>query len=77
MDVLAAIRSVSPACLTQFSWNGLNRNTEDDDLITQIDVFDEGMSADQEALEGMDINSHRDVFRAVYIKVRSSLMFIN
>ena len=48
------------------------RNTEDEDLITQIDVFDEGMSTDQEeVLEDMDINNHRDIFRAVYIKVRS------
>ena len=53
---------------------GIYRNTEDDDLITQIDVFDEGMLADQEeALEGMDINNHRDIFRAVYIKVRSQI----
>ena len=48
------------------------RNTEDEDLITQIDVFDEGMSVDQEeVLEEMDINNHKDIFRAVYIKVRS------
>ena len=47
----------------------LNRNTEYDDLITQIDVFDEGLSVDQEALQGMDINNHKDIFRAVYIKV--------
>lgn len=53
--------------------HSLNRNAEDDDLITQLDVFDEGLSADQEALEGMDISNHRDVFRAVYIKVRSPL----
>ncbi|XP_065896679.1 inverted formin-2-like isoform X3 [Dysidea avara] len=45
------------------------RNTEDEDLITQLDVFDEGLSVDQEALEGMDITNHRDVFRAVYSKV--------
>ena len=53
---------------------GKYRGTVDEDLITQIDVFDERMSADQEeALEEMDINNHRDIFRAVYIKVRSSL----
>lgn len=46
------------------------RNTEYEDLITQLDVFDEGLSVDQETLEGMDISNHKDVYRAVYIKVR-------
>ena len=50
------------------------RNTEDEDLITQLDVFDEGLSVDQEALEGMDISNHKDVFRAVYSKVRLLLI---
>jgi len=51
------------------------RNTEDEDLATQLDVFDEEFAIDEETLvgefeEGMDINNHRDVFRAVYSKVR-------
>ena len=50
------------------------RNTEDDDLITQLDVFDEGLSVDQEVIEGMDISNHKDVFRAVYSKVRLLLI---
>jgi len=52
-----------------------HRNTEDEDLATQLDVFDEEFAVDEEALvgefeEGMDISNHRDVFRAVYSKVR-------
>ena len=50
------------------------RNTEDEDLITQLDVFDEGLSVDQEVIEGMDISNHKDVFRAVYSKVRLLLI---
>ena len=49
------------------------RNTEDRDLATQLDVFDEEFAVDQETMvsEGeMDISNHRDVFRAVYSKVR-------
>ena len=59
-------------CLTNSSF--MLRNTEDDDLITQLDVFDEGLSVDQEVIEGMDISNHKDVFRAVYSKVRLLLI---
>ncbi|XP_065896681.1 inverted formin-2-like isoform X2 [Dysidea avara] len=48
------------------------RNTEDIDVATQLDVFDEEFSADQETMVsegGMDISNHKDVFRAVYSKV--------
>ena len=56
---------------------GIYRGTIDEDLITQIDVFDERMSVDQEeALEEININNHKDIFRAVYIKVRS-LLYLN
>jgi len=47
-------------------------------LSTQIDVFNEGSALDQEANEeGMDITNHKDVFRAVYTKVRSVRSLIN
>ena len=40
-------------------------------LLTQIDVFNEGAARDDETVEEeMDISNHRDVFRAVYSKVR-------
>ena len=53
------------------------RNTEDIDVATQLDVFDEEFSADQETMVsegGMDISNHKDVFRAVYSKVRLLLI---
>ena len=47
-------------------------------LSTQIDVFNEGMALDQEATEeGMDITNHREVFGAVYTRVRSLLLMAN
>ena len=48
------------------------RNTDDDVLSTQIDVYNEGSTLDQKETEdGMDITDHTAVFRAVYAKVSS------
>ena len=47
------------------------RDTSNDVLSTQIDVFNEGSALDQKkAEEGINITDHKDVFRAVYAKVR-------
>ena len=50
-----------------------NRNTEDEELSTQLDVFDAEFVVDEETMmteEGLDISNHRNVFRAIYAKVR-------
>lgn len=50
-----------------------NRNTEDEELATQLDVFDAEFVVDEEAMmteEGLDIGNHRNVFRAIHAKVR-------
>ena len=47
-----------------------NRN-ENEDLDTQIDVFTESAAADNEEMEicGVDLQSHKEMFHAVYEKV--------
>ena len=50
-----------------------NRNTEDEELSTQLDVFDAEFVVDEEMMmteEGLDISNHRNVFRAIHAKVR-------
>ena len=49
------------------------RNTEDEELATQLDVFDAEFVVDEEMMvaeEGLDISNHKNVFRAVHTKVR-------
>ena len=49
------------------------RNTEDEELATQLDVFDAEFVVDEETMvpeEGLDISNHKNVFRAVHTKVR-------
>ena len=50
------------------------RNTEDEELATQLDVFDAEFVVDEEMMvteeEGMDISNPRNVFRAIHNKVR-------
>jgi len=47
------------------------RDNSNDVLSTQIDVFNDGSALDhKKAEEGIDITNHKDVFRAVYAKVR-------
>ena len=50
------------------------RNIDDEKLIIQCDVFDENKHADDEEIVALnpacvDINSHREVFNAVFHKV--------
>ena len=52
---------------------GCIRNTEDEELATQLDVFDAEFVVDEEMMlteEGLDISNHKNVFRAVHAKVR-------
>ena len=51
---------------------GYIRNTEDEELSTQLDVFDAEFVVDEEMMvaeEGLDISNHKNVFRAVHTKV--------
>lgn len=61
--------------LTGSCINVLNysRSSQNDVLITQIDVFEEGAATDNEEqeVEGVDLQSHEAVFRLVYEKVYS------
>ena len=54
---------------------------QDPDLTVQLDVFDEQKANDDEALpgpQGVDLNSHLDVFHAVFKQVSTwdTLVFI-
>ena len=52
------------------------RNTEDEELATQLDVFDSEFVVDEEMMlteEGLDISNHKNVFRAVHTKVRLTI----
>ena len=52
---------------------GCIRNTEDEELATQLDVFDAEFVVDEEMMvgeEGLDITHHKNVFRAIHTKVR-------
>ena len=49
------------------------RNTEDEELATQLDVFDAEFVVDEEMMvteEGLDISNHKNVFRAIHTRVR-------
>lgn len=51
------------------------RNEDDEDLIIQCDVFDEEKQSDDEEMAALnpacvDINDHKEVFNALYHKVR-------
>lgn len=51
------------------------RNEDDEDLIIQCDVFDDEKQSDDEELAVLnpacvDINDHKEVFNALYHKVR-------
>ena len=51
------------------------RNEDDEDLIIQCDVFDDEKQSDDEELAALnpacvDINDHKEVFNALYQKVR-------
>lgn len=53
------------------------RNEDDEDLIIQCDVFDEEKQSDDEEMAALnpacvDINDHKEVFNALYHKVRGS-----
>lgn len=46
------------------------RNEEDEDLLVQIDVFEEQRLNDEDDLNtGVNLNSHNDVFQALFQKV--------
>ena len=48
------------------------RHTTDENLATQIEVFQEGQAEDNDQMNmpgGVDINSHEDMFNAVFAKV--------
>ena len=50
----------------------LYRDSEYTDLATQLDIFDDEFVEDEETIvgeEGIDINNHKHVFRAVYTNV--------
>lgn len=58
------------------------RNEDDEDLIIQCDVFDEEKQSDDEEMAALnpacvDINDHKEVFNALYHKVRGSKKKIN
>lgn len=58
------------------------RNEDDEDLIIQCDVFDEEKQSDDEEMAALnpacvDINDHKEVFNALYHKVRGSTKKIN
>ena len=49
------------------------RNTEDEELATQLDIFDAEFVVDEKMMmteEGLDISNHRNVFRAIHKNVR-------
>ena len=51
----------------------LLRHLDDDDLLVQLDVFEEQRLEDEEDLstpEGINLTSHLDVFHALFKKVR-------
>lgn len=50
----------------------LSRHVAEEPLATQVEVFEEGQAEDREHLDmpgGLDINSHEDMFNAVFGKV--------
>lgn len=53
------------------------RNSSNDILLTQIDVFEEGCANDSEQLEvgEIDLQNPKDMFSAVYEKVRSLVVW--
>jgi hypothetical protein len=54
------------------------RHSEDDDINTQIDLFDEIRQQDEEEMSvpgGIDLNSHLDMFNAVFCKVGKTQLF--
>ena len=56
----------------------LSRHTEDDDINLQLDLFDEIRRQDEESMSlpsGVDLNSHLDMFNAVFWKVCSDKSF--
>jgi hypothetical protein len=46
------------------------RNEEDDDLLVQIDVFEDQRYNDEDEFGGINLNNHNDVFQALFQKVR-------
>ncbi|XP_072041000.1 inverted formin-2-like isoform X2 [Amphiura filiformis] len=70
LDILSSLR---------FLPSTKGHQEEDDDLAIQLDCFDEQKGADDELLmelhpdnDGVDLNSHIDVFHAIFKKVSSS-----
>ncbi|XP_055894126.1 inverted formin-2-like isoform X1 [Biomphalaria glabrata] len=58
------------------------RDENDGDLHVQLDVFEEELSADTEAMvesnkESIDINSHFDLFKAIYNKVNDTTLSLS
>ena len=53
----------------------LIRNTSNELLLTQVDVFEEGSANDAELFEanGLDLQSHEDIFHVIYEKVYITL----
>ena len=48
------------------------RNEEDDDLLMQIDVFEDQRLNDEDEFGGINLNNHNDVFQALFQKVKKS-----
>ena len=58
---------------TKFFWLFLYRHENDEDFLTQIVVFDEQKQQDDDMMvtgDGLDLNDHQQVFRAVFDQVR-------
>lgn len=54
------------------------RHENDEDFLTQIVVFDEQKQQDDDMMvtgDGLDLNDHQQVFRAVFDQVCNSLLF--
>ncbi|XP_078494219.1 inverted formin-2 isoform X4 [Ciona intestinalis] len=80
LDVLSELRAKSRAIFgnPNNSDDFGNGHLEADDLLIQLEVFDEKKLEDEEEIqaitgvEGIDINNHQDVFAAVFNKVCNS-----
>ena len=47
----------------------ITRTEEDDDLLLQIDVFEDQRNSDEDEYGGINLNNHNDVFQAIFQKV--------